>query len=57
MIGPLAGKLLAMPIELIVLGVTAFVGIGEYFVWYSEILWHKEDTKAKGDARNWGPRR
>lgn len=35
--------------------VSCVLGFAEFYVWYSEILWHKEDKAARGDRRNWGP--
>jgi hypothetical protein len=44
-----------MGVWIVVSIVVALVGAAEFYVWYSEILWHKEDEKARGDRRNWGP--
>lgn len=44
-----------MGIEIVIAVVVALVGFGEFYVWYSGILWHKSEDQ--GDGRNWTPRR
>jgi hypothetical protein len=44
-----------MGVEIVVTVVVALLGFGEFYVWYSEILWHKAEDG--GDRRNWTPRR
>lgn len=44
----------AMPFEIIITAVVLALGLGEFFVWYSEVLWHKE---RKPNSRNWTPPR
>lgn len=43
-----------MPSEIIITALVLLVGCVEFFVWYSELLWHKE---RKPNSRNWTPPR
>lgn len=44
-----------MGLEIALTVVAALLCLGEFYVWYSEILWHKSEDG--GDGRNWTPRR
>jgi hypothetical protein len=46
-----------MPLEILLTVIFVVLSVGEFFVWYSEILWHREDEKVSGDRRNWFPPR
>jgi hypothetical protein len=44
----------SMRFEIILTGIALVLGCGEFVIWYSEVLWHKEDKKNSG---NWTPPR
>jgi hypothetical protein len=44
-----------MSIELGLVIVFVLLAFAEFYVWYSEVLWHRSEKKA--DRRNWSPRR
>jgi hypothetical protein len=41
--------------EIIIAVILVILSVGEFFVWYSEILWHKDESNS--DTHNWSPPR
>ena len=43
-----------MGLEIVLSLIGIALALGEFYVWYSEILWHKSESK-NTDRRNWTP--